>query len=135
MSLFQDGGGIKEKIVRFGYDNGLLGYNVSKEDIMKDSKGTKAAKKAWKTMRANEAKMTDAELQALHRQRSQAAKKAWRTIRANDRSAVARKAAHKAWKTMRRQESKMDSVELKALHFKRSRAAKKAWKTIRAKAA
>jgi len=64
------------------YDKRLLGYNGSKEDTMKESKGTKAAKKAWKTMRAKEAKMTDAELQTLHRQRSRAAKKAWKTIRA-----------------------------------------------------
>ena len=42
----------------------------------------KAAHKAWKTMRAAEAKMTPAQRKALKLKRSNAAKKAWKTIRA-----------------------------------------------------
>lgn len=55
---------------------------------MKESKGQKAAKKAWKTIRAQEAEMSPNQLKALHRSRSQAAKKAWKTIRAKKESGM-----------------------------------------------
>lgn len=55
---------------------------MKRKDInMKESKGTLAAKKAWKTMRASESKMTPKQLKALHLKRSKAAKKAWNTMR------------------------------------------------------
>lgn len=44
-----------------------------------------AANKAWKTMRKAEAQMSDKELKALDRKRSNAGFKAWETIRARNR--------------------------------------------------
>jgi hypothetical protein len=47
---------------------------------MKESKGTLAAKKAWKTMKDQETLMTPKELKELHAKRSRAAFKAWETM-------------------------------------------------------
>lgn len=44
---------------------------------------SKAARKAWRTMRKREASMTPKELKVLAKKRSRAAFKAWETIRAN----------------------------------------------------
>lgn len=40
-----------------------------------------AAKKAWKTIKSREAKMSPSELEVIRLRRSRAAKKAWKTIR------------------------------------------------------
>lgn len=72
---------------------------------VKESKGTKAAKKAWKTIRAKQAVMSDKELREVAFQRSQAALKAWETIRANKERDRRSKAAKKAWITIRAKKS------------------------------
>ena len=52
-------------------------------DMTVSERQSKAAKKAWKTMRKAESLMTEKELKALDRKRSNAAYKAWETIRGN----------------------------------------------------
>jgi len=46
-----------------------------------------AARKAWRTMKKAEANMSETELRAVARRRSNAAHKAWKTIRARKKAA------------------------------------------------
>jgi hypothetical protein len=84
LSLFYGGETLEDTpetmVVIEGEVNSEEAIEIFEEDMARFH-ASRAAKKAWKTMKDREAKMSPKQLKALHQKRSDAAKKAWDTIR------------------------------------------------------